>query len=123
MSFRSKVFAVFLVTVLASVSLVAYGVSFYTQRSFEAMDSQRSEALVAQFNKEFAQRGEVVVQQVENITNADASLYVHDANGAAQEHGLNFVEFVNTDGTLISSAQYPARVGYKNDWVNNIKDW
>ena len=138
MSFRSKVFAIFLVTVLASVSLVAYGVSFYTQRSFEAMDSQRSEALVAQFNKEFAQRGEVVVQQVENITNADvtvrmaldlarpsadASLYVHDANGAAQEHGLNFVEFVNTDGTLISSAQYPARVGYKNDWVNNIKDW
>jgi signal transduction histidine kinase len=138
MSFRSKVFAIFLVTVLASVSLVAYGVSFYTQRSFEAMDSQRSEALVAQFNKEFAQRGEVVVQQVENITNADvtvrmaldlarpnadASLYVHDANGAAQEHGLNFVEFVNTDGTLISSAQYPARVGYKNDWVNNVKDW
>ena len=138
MSFRSKVFAIFLVTVLASVSLVAYGVSFYTQRSFEAMDSQRSEALVAQFDKEFAQRGEVVVQQVENITNADvtvrmaldlarpsadASLYVHDANGAAQEHGLNFVEFVNTDGTLISSAQYPARVGYKNDWVNNVKDW
>jgi signal transduction histidine kinase len=138
MSFRSKVFAIFLVTVLASVSLVAYGVSFYTQRSFEAMDSQRSEALVAQFNKEFAQRGEVVVQQVENITNADvtvrmaldlarpsadASLYVHDANGAAQEHGLNFVEFVNTDGTLISSAQYPARVGYKNDWVTNVKDW
>ncbi|HKI11311.1 MAG TPA: HAMP domain-containing sensor histidine kinase [Candidatus Acidoferrum sp.] len=138
MSFRSKVFAIFLVTVLASVSLVAYGVSYYTQRSFEAMDSQRSEALVAQFNKEFAQRGEVVVQQVENITNADvtvrmaldlarpsadASLYVHDANGAAQEHGLNFVEFVNTDGTLISSAQYPARVGYKNDWVNNVKDW
>lgn len=138
MSFRSKVFAIFLVTVLASVSLVAYGVSYYTQRSFEAMDSQRSEALVAQFNKEFAQRGEVVVQQVENITNADvtvrmaldlarpsadASLYVHDANGAAQEHGLNFVEFVNTDGTLISSAQYPARVGYKNDWVTNVKDW
>src|SRR5271157_88332 len=138
MSFRSKVFAIFLVTVLASVSLGAYGVSFYTQRSFEAMDSQRSEALVAQFNKEFAQRGDVVVQQVENITNADvtvrmaldlarpsadASLYVHDANGAAQEHGLNFVEFVNTDGILISSAQYPARVGYKNDWVTNVKDW
>jgi two-component system nitrogen regulation sensor histidine kinase NtrY len=138
MSFRSKVFVIFLVTVLASVSLVAYGVTYYTQRAFEAMDSQRSEALVAQFNKEFAQRGEVVVQQVENITNADvtlrmaldlarpnadASLYVHDANGAAQEHGLSFVEFVNSDGTLISSAQYPARVGYKNDWVNTVKDW
>ena len=38
MSFRSKVFLIFLVTVLASVSLVAYGVTYYTQRSFEQMD-------------------------------------------------------------------------------------
>jgi signal transduction histidine kinase len=138
MSFRSKVFAIFLITVLASVSLVAYGVTHYTQKSFEEMDQRRTEALVAQFHKEFAQRGEVVVQQVENITNADitlrmaldlartnadASLYVHDANGAAQDHGLDFVEFVNSDGTLISSAQYPARIGYKNDWVTVTKDW
>ena len=138
MSFRNKVFLIFLVTVLASVSLVAYGVTYYTQRSFEQIDAQRTEALVAQFKKEFAQRGEIVVQQVENITNADvtvrmvldlarpnadASLYIHDANGAAQTHNLDFVEFVNSDGTLISSAQYPARVGYKNDWVTANKNW
>src|SRR5271157_3713958 len=138
MSFRAKVFAIFLITVLASVSLVAYGVTYYTQRSFEAMDAQRSEALVAQFNKEFAQRGEVVVQQVENIANSDTtvsaainlskpnvdqSIYVRDANGAAQDHGLDFMEFVNFEGTLISSVQYPARVGYKNDWVTLTKDW
>jgi len=55
--------------------------------------------------------------------NADASLYVHDANGAAQTHNLDFVEFVNSDGALISSAQYPARVGYKNDWVTANKNW
>ena len=138
MSFRAKIFLVFLITVLASVALVAYGVTYYTQNAFEAMDSQRTEALVSQFKKEFAQRGEVVVQQVENITNADitlrmaldlarpnadSSLYVHDANGAAQDHSLDFVEFVNGDGTLISSAQYPARVGYKNDWITATKDW
>ncbi|HKF41074.1 MAG TPA: hypothetical protein VKB21_08280, partial [Candidatus Acidoferrum sp.] len=138
MSFRTKVFLIFLITVLASVSLVAYGVTYYTQRSFEQMDAQRTDALVSQFKKEFAQRGEMVVQQVENITNADvtvrmvldlsrpnadASLYLHDANGAAQTHNLDFVEFVNTDGALISSAQYPARVGYKNDWVTTNKNW
>jgi signal transduction histidine kinase len=55
--------------------------------------------------------------------NADQSLYVRDAAGAAQEHGLNFMEFVIADGTLISSAQYPARVGYKETWVTNGKDW
>src|SRR6266403_1451784 len=138
MTFRTKVFLIFLITVLASVSLVAYGVTFYTQRAFEQMEAQRTHALEVQSEKEFAQRGEMVVQQVENITNADvtirmvldlarpngdASLFLHDANGAAQSHGLDFVEFVNSDGTLISSAQYPARVGYKNDWVPATPDW
>jgi two-component system, NtrC family, nitrogen regulation sensor histidine kinase NtrY len=138
MTFRTKVFLIFLITVLASVSLVAYGVTHYTQRAFEQMDAQRTQALEVQFKKEFVQRGDMVVQQVENITNADvtvrmvldlarpnadASLYLHDANGAAQSHGLDFVEFVNSDGTLVSSAQYPARVGYKNDWVTAVKNW
>ena len=138
MSFRNKVFLIFLVTMLASVSLVTYGVTHYTEQSFEQMDAQRTEALVAQFKKEYAQRGEWVVQQVENITNAEAtvrmaidlarpntdtSLWVHDANGMAQTHNLECVEFVNSDGVLISSAQYPARVGYKNDWVTAAKNW
>jgi two-component system, NtrC family, nitrogen regulation sensor histidine kinase NtrY len=43
--------------------------------------------------------------------------------GTAQEHGLDYVEIVNYNGVLISSAQFPARVGYKNDWVTAVKDW
>ncbi|MGB8473978.1 MAG: HAMP domain-containing sensor histidine kinase [Candidatus Acidiferrum sp.] len=138
MSFRTKLFFVFSITVLASVSLVAYGVTHYTQAAFEDADAQRSEALVKQFHTEYAQRGEEIARQVKNITDAeitlkvaidlagpspDLSLYVHDASGAAQDHGLDFVEFVNWDGTLISSAQYPARVGYKDDWVTARNDW
>ena len=138
MSFRTKLLLVVLLTIFASVSVVAYAVTYYTRSSFEAMDTQRTEALVAQFKKEFAQRGEEIVRQVENIANAeitlrtaldaarpnaDLSIYVHDANGAAQDHGLEFVELVNYDGTLISSAQYPSRVGYKNDWVTSKSDW
>jgi two-component system, NtrC family, nitrogen regulation sensor histidine kinase NtrY len=138
MSFRGKVFWIFLVTVLASVSVVAYGVTHYTRAAFEEMDAQRTEALVSQFNKEFEQRKKDVAQQVENVAsgeitlraamdlarpNADQSLYVHDAIGVSQDHGMDFVEFVNWDGTIISSAQYPGRVGYKNDWVTAIKDW
>jgi two-component system, NtrC family, nitrogen regulation sensor histidine kinase NtrY len=137
MSFRNKIFLIFLATVLASVSLVAYGVTYYTQRAFEQQEAQHTETLVAQFNKEFDQRRELVVQQVENVLNsdqtvrmaidlarpnADTSIWLHDANGAAQTYNLDFVEFVNSDGTLISSAQYPARVGYKNDWVTG-KNW
>ena len=138
MSFRAKLFLIFLFTVLASVSVVAYGVTHYTRAAFEEGDTERTEALVSQFNKEFEQRGDGMVQQVENVANgeitlkvaidlarpnADQSLYVHDANGIAQDHGLDFVEFVNWDGTIISSSQYPGRVGYKNDWVTATKDW
>jgi len=138
MSFRTKLLLIVLLTIFASVTVVAYGVAHYTRAAFEELDAERTEALVAQFNKEFAQRGEEIARQVENITNAevtlrmaidlersnaDQSLYVRDANGAAQDHGLDFVEFVNTDGTLISSAQYPARVGYKNDWLPSTTNW
>ena len=35
MSFRAKLFWIFLVTVLASVSVVAYGVTHYTRAAFE----------------------------------------------------------------------------------------
>ena len=103
MSFRTKLLLTVLLIIFASVSIVAYGVTHYTRAAFEEMDAQRTEALVAQFNKEFAQRGEEIAQQVKNITNseitlhmamdlarpnADQSLYVSDANGAAQDHNL-----------------------------------
>jgi hypothetical protein len=137
MSFRTKLLLVVLLTIFASVSVVAYAVTHYTQAAFESLDAERTEALVAQFQKEFAQRGAEIAQQAKNIAeanptermaidmsrpNADLSLYVRDAVGTAQEHGLDFVEFVNHDGVLISSAQFPARVGYKNDWVTSVKD-
>jgi two-component system, NtrC family, nitrogen regulation sensor histidine kinase NtrY len=138
MSFRTKLFLVFMVTVVGSVSIVAYGVTRYTRSAFEDMDTQRTEAIVAQFKKEYAQRGDETAQQVKNIADADItlrvaidlarpsadqSLYVHDATGAAQDHQMDFVELVGWDGTVISSAQYPARVGHKEDWVTATKDW
>jgi len=138
MSFRTKLLLVVLLTIFASVSVVAYAVTYYTRSEFEAMDSQRTEAVVAQFRKEYAQRGEEIVRQVENIANAeitlrtaldaerpnaDLSIYVNDANGAAQDHGLDFVELVNYDGTVISSAQNASRVGYKNEWVTAMSGW
>jgi two-component system, NtrC family, nitrogen regulation sensor histidine kinase NtrY len=138
MSLRTKLFLVFVFTVLGSVSIVAYGVARYARATFEEMDRERTEAIVGQFNKEFVQREDEIAQQVKNIAdadvtlrvaidlarpNADQSLYVHDASGAAQDHQLDFVELAGWDGTIISSAQYPSRVGYKNSWVTATKDW
>ncbi|OLE56954.1 MAG: hypothetical protein DMG35_14975 [Acidobacteria bacterium] len=138
MSFRTKLLLVVLLTIFASVSVVAYGVTHYTSVAFEEMGRERTEALVAQFKKEFVQRGEEIASQARNIAeanftekmaidlprpNADLSTYFSDAHGAAQDHGLDFVEFVRYDGVLVSSEQFPARVGHKNDWVTSVKDW
>ena len=138
MSFRTKLLIIFSLTVVAAVALVAGVVTTYTRRAFEQLDSQRSGALVAQFRREFSQRGEEVARRVQGIADAEAtvrmaidlarpqadpSLYVNDARGLAASHQLDFVELVADDGTLISSAQWPARFGYKNDWVTTQKDW
>ncbi len=138
MSFRTKLSLIFVLTIVGSVCVVAFGVTRYTQAAFEEMDAQRTTAIISQFKKEYTQSGDQVAQQVKNAAdadvslrtaidlarpNADQSLYVHDANGAAQDHQLDFVEYAGWDGTIISSAQFPARVGTKADWLTATKDW
>jgi len=113
-------------------------VSAYTRRAFEEFDRQRSDALVAQFRREYAQRGDEIAHRVQSIADseatlrmamdlnrpqADASQYYNDARGIAQTQGLDFVDIAGDDGTLISSSEWPARFGYKNDWVAAEPDW
>jgi len=138
MSFRTKLLGFFTLTIVAAVTLVAYGVSVYTRRAFEEFDRQRTDVLVAQFRREYAQRGDEIARRVQGIADAeatlrmvidlnrpqaDASQYYNDARGIAQTQQLDFLDIVAGDGTLISSAEWPARFGYKNDWVGSEKDW
>ena len=138
MSFRTKILAFFVLTIVAAVTAVAWGVSVYTRRAFEEFDRQRSDALVAQFRREYAQRGDEVVRRVQSIADAeatlrmamdlnrpqaDASQYYNDAKGIGQTEQLDFVDLVGDDGALISSSEWPARFGYKNEWVTVEPDW
>jgi two-component system nitrogen regulation sensor histidine kinase NtrY len=138
MSFRTKLMTFFVVTIVAAVTMVAWGVSVYTRAAFEEFDRQRTDALVAQFRREYAQRGEEITHRVQGIADAeatlrmamdlnrpqaDASQYYNDAHGIAQSQQLDFVDIVADDGTLISSSEWPARFGYKIDWVSGEPDW
>jgi two-component system nitrogen regulation sensor histidine kinase NtrY len=138
MSFRTKLMLSFGVTVAVAVGLVAWAVSETTRRAFEELDSQRTAALVAQFRKEFERRGEEIVHRVRGIAEAegtvrmammlsrpepDYSLYVHDAAALASAQGLDFVDIVAADGTIVSSAHWPARFGYRNEWVTAPVEW
>jgi two-component system nitrogen regulation sensor histidine kinase NtrY len=138
MSFRFKLLLAFTLTVGAAVALVAWGVSVSTRRAFEQFETQRSQALLAQFQSEFAQRGDVVVHRIAAIADseatvrmaldlnrpgADSSIYVNDAQSLAKSDDLDFVDFAGDDGMLVSSAEWPARFGYKNDWITSESDW
>ena len=138
MSFRTKLMAFFVATIVAAVSMVAWGVSVNSRTAFEAFDRQRSDALVAQFRREYAQRGDEIAHRVQSIADSEASLrmamdlnrpqedasqYYNDARGIAQSVQLDFVDIVADDGALISSSEWPARFGYKNDWVASESDW
>ncbi len=138
MSFRTRLLILFTLTMVAAVALVTLGVMTTSRRAFEQQDSNHSEAFVAEFQREFARRGQDIVGNVQDIAQAegtlrmaidlsrqqaDPSLYVSDARGGASSHQLDFLEFIASDGTIISSAQWPARFGYKNDWVTQPADW
>ena len=73
MSFRAKLLAFFTLSIVAAVTLVAYSVSVYTRHAFELFDHQRTDALVAQFRREYAQRGEEVARRVQGIADAEAT--------------------------------------------------
>lgn len=129
MSFRRRLLVVLALTVFFTVGAVSWVVSVRTRRAFERADAERTEALVAQFRSEFARRGDDVVRRVEAIAaadstsrmaldlsrGADSSAYLMEAKSAADSHQLDLLEFVSADGTIISSAQWPARFGYKED--------
>ena len=65
MSFRAKLSLIFVLTIVGSVCVVAYGMTRYTQAAFEEMDAQRTTAITAQFKKtsgepEKAQAGSIL---------------------------------------------------------------
>jgi len=132
-TFRARLLLVFTVTIAVTVAMVVWIVSISTERAFERLDNERTAALVKQFRKEFAQRGEEVVRAAEHIAKADAttgiaaqpdpSLHFNDAAALAAANGLHFLELVAGDGTIVSSAQSPARFGYKETWLTEPVDW
>ncbi len=134
MSFRAKVFLSIAATAILSVWIVAAVVSVLVSDSFERRDQQRTAALVNQFQREFDRRGAEVARRIDAVANSDAvqrlalnlsdaSSYFTEAQTLAQEQSLDFLELVGPDQTIISSAEWPARFGYKEDWLAQPVDW
>ncbi|HWY47536.1 MAG TPA: ATP-binding protein [Bryobacteraceae bacterium] len=138
MSFRTKVFLSITTTVVVSVWIVASVVSTLVTNSFERQDMQRTAALVSQFRSEFDRRSVEVARRVDAIANSevvqrlavnlgaskiDTAQYYDAAQALAKEQSLSFLELVAPEGSIISSAEWPARFGYKESWLLQPIDW
>ena len=136
MSFRRKLLVVVALTVFLSVAAVAWIVSLVTRRAFERSSEEQSAALVLQFQREFKRHADEIVRRVEAITLSDATMrmaldvnrglgenhgYLNEAGPLAESHQLDFLEFVNSHGLIVSSAQAPARFGYPENSVPSLQ--
>ena len=137
MTFRRKLLAVFALTVFLSVTAVALLVQWVTRNAFEKAENQRTASLVGQFQREFTRRGEDVARRVEAIRNSDSiarmagglngtasdfAEYFDLARTMAESHQLDFLEILDGKGTIVSSAQWPAKFGYPEPAFESISN-
>ena len=133
MNFRRKLLATFALTVFLSVAAVAWIVSLVTRRAFERSDEERTAALVSQFQREFDRHAEEVVRRLEAVAASEAATrmalalgvsqpggFLNDARRTAESQQLDFLEFVDGAGTILSSAQSPAKFGYQDTSLTDI---
>ena len=135
MSFRRKLLTVFALTVFVCVAAVAWIIAGVTRRAFERQDEQRTAALIAQFQHGYDQRAADIARRIEAIASGEVATrialslshvpsesagYLNEATGLAESHHLDFLELVDPDGHILSSAQAPARFGYSETSIKDL---
>ena len=134
MSLRQKLLLVFSLTVVLAVAAVAWIVSLRTRQAFAAANQKHTAATVDQFRREFNNQATAVASRVDRLaasdrmtriafdlvaSNQDPSPFLEEAAVLARDYQLDYLELLLPDGTIISSAQWPARFGYKEDRLPN----
>lgn len=129
MSYQTRLFLQLLAVALVLVAIFSYTFIRHTKTAFEEAEVKREQAQIAQVKQQFVRFGDEIARRVENIANseamlrtamglaqpqADKSLYVREAIGAAQDQNLEFLEITAWDGTVVSSTPDQSRVGHNN---------
>ncbi len=136
MSFRQKLLLLFATTVLLCVAVISASVYRSIRRSFEHADQDRASAVAAQFRSEFQRRGAEVARKVESVVASetvqrmaldlnrgaeDPGEYVGAAHALASQQQLDFLELVDSRGSILSSAQWQAKFGYPEAAISEGK--
>jgi two-component system nitrogen regulation sensor histidine kinase NtrY len=130
MSLRTKLLLLVALSITASVGTVAWLIDRRAHEYFRQGEEERTNALVAQFRQEFDHEGGEITRGVDAIAasesmfravlelsdGGDPGVHVDDAANYAATQRLDFLDLLAPDGTIISSAHWPARFGYKQRW-------
>jgi len=129
-TFRTKLLLLSSITVAGAVALVTGAVSVAARQAFERADGQRRADLLAQLRRKLDERGEEVVGKVQlaaastNVERIVAGGAEYDlAKQEASTQELDILDVVQPDLTILSSAHWPARFGYQNNWGILAEDW
>jgi nitrogen fixation/metabolism regulation signal transduction histidine kinase len=138
MSFRTRLFLLFALAIAATAILASWAISATVSAAFERVEQDRTQALIRQVQRELHLRSGEVVRRLDVLASseavrtiaseltrpdADPAPFVNEANLLAREQALDLLEIVAGDGSIVSSAHYPARFGYKKEWVIEPVDW
>jgi two-component system, NtrC family, nitrogen regulation sensor histidine kinase NtrY len=130
LSLKAKLFLLVGLSIAASVCAVAWLIEERAHDAFRRIEEERTAGLVSQFRREFDHEGQEITRGVETLAAADSLLrtaielasssdyaaHVNDAAAYASAQRLDFLDLVSADGTILSSAHWPARFGFKQRW-------
>ncbi|HET9283918.1 MAG TPA: HAMP domain-containing sensor histidine kinase [Candidatus Angelobacter sp.] len=130
MSLKTKLLLLVTISITASVGAAAWLIETRAHEAFRQIEEERTATLVSQFRREFEHEGDEITRGVETIAGSDQMLrttselangaeyanYVNEAATYATTQRLDFLDLIAPDGTIISSAHWPARFGYKQRW-------
>jgi signal transduction histidine kinase len=127
---KTKLLLLTAISISASVGAVAFLIEERAHEAFRQVEQERTAGLVSQFRREFDHEGVDIIHSVETVANsesmqraaielsngADVANFVNEAQSYAAAQRLDFLDLVSPDSTIISSAHWPARFGYKQRW-------
>ena len=131
LSFRWKLLLAFGVTTVVAVAVVAFVATRLVGASFLRGDRERIEGVLGQAQASIRRRGELAGRRVTAASESEAAtrmaialnqspqgtpapgVFLTEATTLARTHELDLLQLIAHDGTILSSAQWQARAGYR----------
>ena len=130
MSLKTKLLLLVALSIGGSVAAVTWLIETRTHQAFRQIEQERTAGLVHQFQREIDHEGQEITRGVDAVATSDSMLrtvielfngadysrHVDEAGVYASAQRLDFLDLIAPDGTIISSAHWPARFGLKQRW-------